>query len=45
MKASAVLDMFSAYETAREAMDKAELDRKQNEIENEAKRPKPSRKR
>jgi hypothetical protein len=40
MKASAVLDMFSSYEIAREAMDKAEMERKQRDIENETRRPK-----
>jgi hypothetical protein len=33
MKACAVLDMHSAVDTAREAYDKAEMDRKQKEIE------------
>jgi hypothetical protein len=36
MRASAVLDMYSAVETAREAYDKAELERKQKEIEAKA---------
>jgi hypothetical protein len=38
MRASAVLDMYGAYETAREAYDKAEMERKQKEIEASAKR-------
>jgi hypothetical protein len=33
MRASAVLDMYAAVEAAREAYDKAEMDRKQREIE------------
>jgi hypothetical protein len=33
MRATAVLDMYSAVDTAREAYDKAEMDRKQREIE------------
>jgi hypothetical protein len=33
MKASAVLDMYSAVDIAREAYDKAEMERKQREIE------------
>jgi len=41
MKACAVLDMYSAFEIAREAFDKADFERKQKEIENEAKKPKP----
>jgi len=40
VRASAVLDMYSAVETAREAFDKAELKRKQDEIERNAKKPK-----
>jgi hypothetical protein len=36
MRASAVLDMYSAVETAREAYDKAEMERKQNEIKTNA---------
>jgi hypothetical protein len=36
MKASAVLDMYSAVDVAREAYDKAELERKQKEIESKA---------
>jgi uncharacterized cupredoxin-like copper-binding protein len=36
MRASAVLDMYSAVETAREGYDKAEMKRKQNEIEAKA---------
>jgi hypothetical protein len=38
MRACAVLDMYSAFETAREAFDKADFEREQKEIENEAKR-------
>jgi len=37
MKALAVLDMYSAVETAREAFDKAEMDRKRKDIEAKAK--------
>jgi hypothetical protein len=33
MRATAVLDMYSAVDTAREAYDKAEMERKQREIE------------
>jgi hypothetical protein len=33
MRASAVLDMYSAIDIAREAYDKAEFERKQKEIE------------
>jgi hypothetical protein len=36
MRASAVLDMYSAVETAREAYDKAEMEQKQREIEADA---------
>jgi hypothetical protein len=36
MRAIAVLDMYSAIDTAREAYDKAELERKQKEIESKA---------
>ena len=36
MRASAVLDMYSAWETARDAYDKAELDGKRKEIEKNA---------
>jgi hypothetical protein len=36
MRASAVLDMYSAMETAREAYDKAELEQNRNEIEKNA---------
>jgi hypothetical protein len=38
MRASAILDMYAAFDTAREAYDKAEMDRKQKEIEAKAKR-------
>ena len=38
MKASAVLDMYSAIETAREVYDKAELDKVKREAEKEAKK-------
>jgi hypothetical protein len=33
MRATAVLDMYSAVDTAREAYDKAEMENKQREIE------------
>jgi hypothetical protein len=33
MRATAILDMYSSVETAREAYDKAEMERKQREIE------------
>jgi hypothetical protein len=33
MRATAVLDMYSAIDTAREAFDKAEMEAKQKEIE------------
>jgi ABC-type uncharacterized transport system substrate-binding protein len=33
MRAAAILDMYSAVDTAREAYDKAELERHQKEIE------------
>jgi hypothetical protein len=36
MRASAVLDMYSAVETAREAFDKADMERKQKEIKAKA---------
>jgi ABC-type uncharacterized transport system substrate-binding protein len=36
MRASAVLDMYSAAETAREACDKADMERKRHEIESKA---------
>jgi ABC-type uncharacterized transport system substrate-binding protein len=36
MRATAVLDMYSAVDTAREAYDKAELEHKQKEIEAKA---------
>jgi hypothetical protein len=36
MRAIAVLDMYSAVDTAREAYDKAEMERKQKEIEAKA---------
>jgi hypothetical protein len=36
MRASAVLDMYSAVDIAREAYDKAEMERKQREIESKA---------
>jgi hypothetical protein len=36
MRASAVLDMYSAVDTAREAFDKADMERKQKEIEAKA---------
>jgi hypothetical protein len=36
MRATAVLDMYSAVDTAREAYDKAELERKQKEMESKA---------
>jgi hypothetical protein len=36
MRACAILDMYSAVDTAREAYDKAEMERKQNEIEENA---------
>jgi ABC-type uncharacterized transport system substrate-binding protein len=36
MRASAILDMYSAVDTAREAYDKAELKSKQEEIERNA---------
>lgn len=39
MRASAVLDMYSAFETAREAFDKADFEKKQREIENKAVKP------
>jgi len=39
MKANAILDMYSAFETAREAFDKAEFDRKQKEIESKGNKP------
>jgi ABC-type uncharacterized transport system substrate-binding protein len=38
MRASAVLDMYSAVDTAREAYDKAEMERKNKEIEANAKK-------
>jgi hypothetical protein len=38
LRASAVLDMYSAVETAREAYDKAKMERKQREIEANAER-------
>jgi hypothetical protein len=38
MRASAVLDMYAAIETARDAYDKAEMERKQKEIEANTKR-------
>jgi hypothetical protein len=38
MRASAVLDMYSAVDAAREAYDKAEMERKQKEIEANARR-------
>jgi hypothetical protein len=38
MRATAVLDMYAAVETAREAYDKAEMERKQREIEANARK-------
>jgi hypothetical protein len=40
MRASAVLDMYAAVDTAREAYDKADMERKQKEIEANAGRHK-----
>jgi hypothetical protein len=38
MRASAVLDMYSAVDTAREAYDKAEMERSRKEIEADARK-------
>jgi hypothetical protein len=38
MRATAILDMYSAVDTAREAYDKADMERKQKEIESNARR-------
>lgn len=38
MKASAVLDMYSAVETAREAFDKSEMEQERKNMERNAKR-------
>jgi hypothetical protein len=38
MRASAVLDMYNAVEIAREAYDKAEVERKQKELEANARK-------
>jgi hypothetical protein len=38
MRACAVLDMYSAVDTAREAYDKADMERKQKEIEAKARK-------
>jgi ABC-type uncharacterized transport system substrate-binding protein len=38
MRASAILDMYAAADTAREAYDKAEMDRKQKKIEANARK-------
>jgi hypothetical protein len=36
MRASAILDMYSAFDTAREAYDKAELENERKKIESKA---------
>jgi hypothetical protein len=38
MRAIAVLDMYAAIDTAREACDKAEMDRKEQEIQANARK-------